>query len=80
MTCAASVWPVHGSGSAHAARVLAGTIKGVENVVYRQSMLLSPEDFSVIFDKLESSLGHCAGWYAVDARDAARSDDDMADT
>ena len=57
MTCAASVWPVHGSGSAHAARVLAGTIKGVENVVYRQSMLLSPEDFSVIFDKLESIVG-----------------------
>jgi hypothetical protein len=30
---------------------------GVENVVYRQSMLLSPEDFSVIFDKLESFVG-----------------------
>jgi hypothetical protein len=28
--------------------------QGVENVVYRQSMLLSPEDSSVIFDKLES--------------------------
>ena len=28
--------------------------QGVENVVYRQSMLLSPEDFSVIFDKLAS--------------------------
>ena len=31
--------------------------QGVESVVYRQSMLLSPEDFSVIFDKLESNLG-----------------------
>jgi hypothetical protein len=31
--------------------------QGVENVVYRQSMLLSPEDFSVIFDKLESIVG-----------------------
>ena len=28
--------------------------QGMENVVYRQSMLLSPEDFAVIFDKLES--------------------------
>ena len=26
-------------------------------MVYRQSMLLSPEDFSVIFDKLESIVG-----------------------
>jgi hypothetical protein len=25
--------------------------QGVENVVYRQSMLLSPEDFRVIFDQ-----------------------------
>jgi len=31
--------------------------QGVENVVYRQSMLLSPEDFSVIFDKVESIVG-----------------------
>ena len=54
--------------------------QSVENVVYRQSMLLSPEDFSVIFDKLESSLGHCAGWYAVDAPDATRLDDGLADT
>jgi hypothetical protein len=31
--------------------------QGVENVVYRQSMLLSPEDFNVIFDNLESIVG-----------------------
>jgi hypothetical protein len=38
-----------------------GTFPGkchVENVVYRQSMLLSPEDFSVMFDKLESVVGN----------------------
>jgi hypothetical protein len=28
--------------------------QGMENVVYRQSMLLSPGDFDGIFDKLES--------------------------
>ena len=28
--------------------------QGVEKVVYRQSMLLSPEDFAGIFDNLES--------------------------
>jgi hypothetical protein len=31
--------------------------RGVENVVYRQSMLLTAEDFSVMFDKLESIFG-----------------------
>jgi hypothetical protein len=31
--------------------------QGVENVVYRQSMLLSPGDFANIFDKLESIVG-----------------------
>ncbi|HYY31626.1 MAG TPA: hypothetical protein VE860_27025 [Chthoniobacterales bacterium] len=31
--------------------------QGVENVVYRQNMLLSPEDFSFMFDKLESIVG-----------------------
>jgi hypothetical protein len=48
MTCAPSVWRAHGSGSAlkHAGRVK----QGLENVVYHQSMLLSPEDFSVIAD------------------------------
>jgi hypothetical protein len=30
-------------------------------VVYRQSMLLTPEDFSVIFDKLESIVGDNIG-------------------
>ena len=37
-----------------------GDKQGVENVVYRESMLLSPEDFSVIFDKLESIVGDMA--------------------
>ena len=32
--------------------------QGVENVVYRQSMLLTPEDFGVIFEKLESIVGN----------------------
>ena len=31
--------------------------QGVKNVVYRQSMLLSPGDFVGIFDKLESFFG-----------------------
>ena len=31
--------------------------QSVENAVYRQSMLHSPEDFSVIFNKLESIVG-----------------------
>jgi hypothetical protein len=31
--------------------------QGVENVVYRQSILLIPEDFGVIFEKLESTVG-----------------------
>jgi len=57
INCAPSVWPAQGSSSAHAARVLDRDKQGVENVVYRQSMLLSPEDFSVIFDKLESIVG-----------------------
>jgi hypothetical protein len=53
--------------------------QGVENVVYRQSMLLSPEDFSVIFDKLESIVGDigkpggspigAAGYLKVSTRD-----------
>jgi hypothetical protein len=34
-----------------------GDGQGVENVVYRQSMLLSAEDISVMFDKLESIVG-----------------------
>ena len=31
--------------------------QGVESVVYRQTMLLSPGDFVGIFDKLESFVG-----------------------
>jgi len=34
-----------------------GDKQSVENAVYRQSMLHSPEDFSVIFNKLESIVG-----------------------
>jgi hypothetical protein len=34
--------------------------QGVENVVYRQSMLLSPGDFGGIFDKLESIVSASA--------------------
>jgi len=31
--------------------------QGVENMVYRQCMLLTPQDISVTFDKLESIVG-----------------------
>jgi hypothetical protein len=33
------------------------TGQGVEKVVYRQRMLLIPEDFSVMLDKLEFIVG-----------------------